>query len=126
MRSVVLGASGFLGSAIVDDLLERGEHYSKDAARLTVDYLRAGVVNRTPDCGTGVAMTVNAVAEAVSAYYGNRAGIQQVPTRKVETPNTHLVADTRELEEVLGELSFTDWETALAETLDWYAQLDPH
>ncbi|MET0342337.1 MAG: NAD-dependent epimerase/dehydratase family protein [Polyangiales bacterium] len=100
--------------------------YSKDAARLTVDYLRAGVVDRTPDCGTGVAMTVNAVAEAVNDYYGNRAGIQVVPMRRGETPNTRLVADTGALEEALGELHFTDWETALAETLDWYAQRDPH
>jgi nucleoside-diphosphate-sugar epimerase len=100
--------------------------FSKDAARLTVDYTRAGAVDRTPDCGTGIEMTVNAVAEAVNRYFDNRAGIQHVPMRKGETPNTHLVADTRELEEVLGPLKFTDWETALAESLDWYAQLDSH
>ena len=100
--------------------------YSKDAARLTIDYLRTGVVDRTPDCGTGVAMTVNAVAESVNAYFGNRAGIQHVPMRKGETPRTHLVADTRELEEVLGPLQFTDYETALGESLDYYAQLDSH
>lgn len=100
--------------------------YSKDAARITVDYLRAGAVDRTPDCGTGVAMTVNAVAESVNKYYGNKSGILHVPMRKGETPNTHLVADTNELQQVLGDLRFTDWSIALAESLDWYSGLDAH
>lgn len=100
--------------------------YSKDAARLTVDYLRAGQAGCAPDCGTGVAITVNEVARAVNAYYGNSAGIQHVNMRRGETPGTQLVADTRALEDVLGELTFTPWNVALAETLDWYAKLDAH
>ncbi|MET0387697.1 MAG: NAD-dependent epimerase/dehydratase family protein [Polyangiales bacterium] len=100
--------------------------YSRDAARLTVDFLRADYDGGTPDCGTGDAITVNDVARAVNEHYGNRAGILHVPMRRGETPGTQLVADTRALRHALGELTFTPWQTALAETLDWYAKLDPH
>jgi len=71
-------------------------------------------------------MTVNDVARSVNAYFGNKAGILHVPMRKGETPRTQLVADITELERVLGRLHFTDYEVALAQSLDWYAQLDPH
>ncbi len=100
--------------------------FVRDAAKLTVDFLDAGFVDHAIDCGTGTAMTVNALAEAVNEYFDNRAGIDHVAMRRGEVGVTQLVADTEPLEKIIGSLEFTDWETALAETLAWYARLDAH
>ncbi len=98
--------------------------YSKDIASLTVEFTRSGQVEQTPDCGTGIRMSVNAVAEDINRYYGNKAGLRHLPMRPGETPNTVLTADTTLLTAVLGELKVTPYETALADTLEWYGQLD--
>ena len=101
--------------------------YVNDAARVTVDYLEAGYADRALDCGTGSDMTVNELAAAVNEYFGSDAGIQYVPMRRGETASsTRVVADTTPLEDVLGPIELTPWETALKESLSWYEGLDPH
>lgn len=96
--------------------------YSKDAARLTVDYVEAPYRPDACDCGTGEEITVNDVALAVNHYLGNDAGIHHLPMRKGETPRTRLVANLGPLRSVLKDkVSFTPWPEALATTLDWYA-----
>lgn len=96
--------------------------YSKDAARLTVDFVEAPFRPQPCDCGTGDEITVNEVALAVNRYLGNDAGIHHLPMRKGETPHTRLVADLGPLRSALKEkVRFTVWEEALAATLDWYA-----
>jgi nucleoside-diphosphate-sugar epimerase len=101
--------------------------YVDDLARITVDFMRApnAAGAAALDCGTGQAMTVNAVARAVNAYLGNDAGIRHVPMRRGEEPNTQIVADIAPLESTIGPLTFTEWDDALAMTLRWYAALDP-
>lgn len=100
--------------------------FSKDAARLTVDVMRSQFNPNTIDCGTGVEMTVVEVAESVNAYFGNTAGIEFIPMRKGESPNTRLVADTTALAATVGNLHFTPYEEALVESLDYYASLSMH
>ncbi|WP_028310064.1 NAD-dependent epimerase/dehydratase family protein [Derxia gummosa] len=98
-----------------------------DAARLTVDVMRAPFDGEVHDCGTGVEMTVLEVARAVNEHFGNRAGIQHVPMRKGETPHTRLVANLDPLRRLLGDdLRFTPWPKALATSLDWYARRPAH
>lgn len=100
--------------------------YVHDAARITVDYLDAGYVDRALDCGTGVPMTVNDLATAVNEHFGNGAGIEHALMRKGETPGTRLVADPGPLVDQIGPLPLTDWSEALKTSLEYYAQLDPH
>ena len=106
------------GEQIVDMI------YSGDIGALTVNFTRSGCVDRIPDCGSGIGLTVNQVAESVNAHFGNKAGIRHLPMRAGETPNTVLTADTTALREVLGDYPMTSYEDALALTLDWYAGLD--
>jgi UDP-glucose 4-epimerase len=100
--------------------------FVRDAARLTVDFLEAGFVDYAVDCGTGSAMTVNALAVAVNEYFDNHAGIDHVAMRRGETGVTQLVADTEPLQKIIGSLEFSDWQSALDESLAWYARLDAH
>lgn len=100
--------------------------FSRDAARLTVDFLRTGFIDRALDCGTGDAITVNAVAEAVNRFFHNNAGIQHIPMRRGESERTIVKADMAPLQQVLGPITFTPLEQALDETLRWYAELPDH
>ncbi len=100
--------------------------YVKDAARMTVDYLASGYVDRALDCGSGIPMTVNDLAAAVNDHFGSCAGVEHAAMRKGETPGTQLVADTGPLIEQIGPLLLTDWSGALKDSLEWYARLDPH
>jgi UDP-glucose 4-epimerase len=97
--------------------------YVRDAAEMTVGYMRApdqrgGLV---PDCGRGVPVTVNEVADAVNAAIGNDAGVVHLPMRRGEKSGTELVADPGPLLTVLPRFEFSNWEVSLQETLDWYA-----
>jgi UDP-glucose 4-epimerase len=97
--------------------------YSRDVARWTVDYAALDHLDSIPDCGSHVARTVNEVAQDVNAFFANRAGIHHVAMREGEDERTFLVGDATELEALLGPLAATDYEQALSETLEWYAEL---
>ncbi|CAA9328491.1 MAG: dTDP-glucose 4,6-dehydratase [uncultured Nocardioidaceae bacterium] len=97
--------------------------YSRDLARHTVDFTRSGYIGEPVDLGRGVEMSVLDVASAVNRVVGSDAGIVHLPMRRGETPSTHLVADNRPLERLLGPLHFTDFTTSLEETVVWYARL---
>lgn len=99
--------------------------YSIDLGRITVDFVRSGYMGKAVDCGRGISLTVNEVAWAVNEYFGNKMGITHLPMRRGETPGTTLVADTAPLEGILGKLVFSEWEESLANTLEWYAALEP-
>jgi len=118
LRRLPLGVYGD-GAQTVDMIL------AADLARITVDLLRSGHRGPPLDCGRGVALTVNAVAEAVNAHLGNAAGVRHLPMRRGEIPHTHLVADVDALQRVLGPVRFADWDASLADTLAWYAALEP-
>lgn len=96
--------------------------HADDIARMSVDFTRKGS-DQILDCGRGIAVTVNEVAEAVNAYFGSKSGLLHLPMRKGEIPETQLVADIQPLQELIGPCEFVDWESSLAETLDWYAAL---
>lgn len=113
MRGTPLGVYGD-GQQTVDMI------YSHDLARVTVDVMRGGPVPEPIDCGRGVALTVNEVAEAVNRHFGNRAGVEHLPMRDGEREGTQLVADVAPLRRLLGALEFSDWSESLAVTLDWY------
>jgi UDP-glucose 4-epimerase len=49
-----------------------------------------------------------------------------MPMRIGETPHTRLVADTSELEKVIGKINYTPYDEALAESLAYYENMDPH
>jgi UDP-glucose 4-epimerase len=100
--------------------------FSRDAARITVDFLRSGYVERPCDCGTGRALPILEVAAAVNLFFGNKAGIQHITMRKGEAPGTLFVADLAPLESVLGNVTTTPWEKGLVETLEWYASKPDH
>ncbi|WP_319436684.1 NAD(P)-dependent oxidoreductase [Mycobacterium sp. RTGN5] len=101
--------------------------YVGDAARITVDFLDVGFVDHAVDCGSGVAMSVNELAERTNAYFGNMAGIQHVPMRKGEVRTTRqAVAEPHTLEKLLGPTQLTDWDVAFGTTLAWYGALDSH
>jgi nucleoside-diphosphate-sugar epimerase len=95
--------------------------YTPDLARITVDFMRVATTSEPLDCGRGVALTVNEVADAVNAYFRNTAPKHYLPMRRGETPDTHLVADIAPLRALLGDVPFTSWEASLATTLQWYA-----
>ena len=101
--------------------------YVDDAARMTVDYLDAGYVDRAADCGTGQGMSVNDLAERTNAYFGNSAGIEHVRLRKGEVrTEAQAVADMSLYTKIVGSVDLTDWESAFHSTLRWYAELDSH
>lgn len=97
--------------------------YSEDLADLTIRFTRTERTDVIPDCGTGIEVSVNDVARSVNDYFGNAAGIQHLPMRPGEVAHTVLTADTHQLREILGDLRLTDYESSLADTLKWYAEL---
>ena len=98
--------------------------YSEDVGRITVDFTRSGYHADGVDCGRGLVLTVNAVAEAVNQIAGNPGGVQHVPMRRGEVAGTKLVADITRLTEAIPGLCFGDWMSTLTNTIDWYAALD--
>lgn len=95
--------------------------FAPDIGRITVDFTNAAHSVIPLDCGRGIGMTVNEIAKAVNAHFHSSAGIQHLPMRPGETPDTRCVADIKPLQALLGDLNFTSWEDSLASTLDWYA-----
>jgi nucleoside-diphosphate-sugar epimerase len=99
--------------------------YRDDVAWFTVEFVSrcqaSGVTPGIPDLGRGVAMTVNEIADAVNAYFG-QSGVVHIPMRNGETPDTKLVADLAPLRTVI-ESPFADWGASWKETLDYYAEL---
>ena len=94
--------------------------FCPDLARITVDFTNAAHTSVPLDCGRGIGITVNEIAYAVNSFFDNVSEIRHLQMRRGETPDTHLVADIGPLRDRLGELSFTDWESSLATTLEWY------
>jgi UDP-glucose 4-epimerase len=97
--------------------------YIDDLARLTVHYMRAPCASAgmAPDCGRGLPMTVNEVADAVNVVTGNTAGVRHLPMRRGEPAGTRLVAEMEPLLESVPGFRFTDWRESLIHTIDWYA-----
>lgn len=108
------------GSQTVDML------FVNDAAKITVDVMRAKYNADTMDCGTGIEMSVLEVAEHVNHYFGNTSGVKLMPMRIGETPNTRLVADIATLESYIGKVNFTPFDEGLDKALAYYANLDEH
>ncbi len=97
--------------------------YTDDIAAVATEATHKGLTG-VYDYGRGVALTVNYVAKVVNEIAGNDAGIQHLPMRTGETPNTHLVADIAPLEEALGhKLQFTDFHDSMAGTVWSYHDL---
>lgn len=44
------------------------------------------------DAGTGVAVSVNMIANSINRYTGNQAGVVHLPMRRGEEPDTQIVA----------------------------------
>jgi UDP-glucose 4-epimerase len=99
--------------------------YSPDLARLTVQFLAEEYIDRVVDCGRGVGLSVNEVALAVNEVTGNRGGVRHLPMRRGEDESSTLVADLEVLSKLIGDPSFTDLESSLDLTVDWYRRLPP-
>jgi UDP-glucose 4-epimerase len=96
--------------------------YIDDLAQLTVGYMEAPCAAVTaPDCGRGLPMTVNEVADAVNVITGNTAGVRHLPMRRGEPAGTRLVAEMEPLLQSTPGFTFTDWRESLLHTIDWYA-----
>jgi UDP-glucose 4-epimerase len=65
--------------------------HADDVARVLVAALAFGD-DEIIDAGTGVAVTVNDVADFVNAFTGNKAGVEHLPMRPGETPNTSIIS----------------------------------
>ncbi|MBM3911038.1 MAG: NAD(P)-dependent oxidoreductase [Thaumarchaeota archaeon] len=95
--------------------------YSKDIAKIIVDFCGLGTTEFL-DLGRGIALTVLNIANIVNKYYNNPSGVQHLPMRAGETPNTLLVADIKRLSSMI-DLHFTDFDLAMDETLSYYATM---
>lgn len=72
------------------------------------------------DAGTGTAVTVNKVAEAVNRFTGNDAGVVHLPMRRGEEPETNIIS-RGEGWELVGWRPELDW-ARVKETVDWYRE----
>jgi len=99
--------------------------YSADIGRITVDFTRSNHEGPAADCGRGIHLTVNEVAQAVNDVVGNPAGIRHLPMRRGEVEGTRLAADLSALRRALPDLAFSDWMETLASTIEWYAARQP-
>lgn len=93
-----------------------------DVARMLVD----AVVfedDEILDAGTGVAMTVNQIAEVINRYTANTAGTVHLPMRRGEEPETHIVAKGEGWEKVGWRPEFNL--VSLLETVEWYRPTSP-
>ncbi len=97
--------------------------YSRDLARVTVQFLASEHTHGVVDCGRGVGLSVNDVAAAVNAVTGNQAGVRHLPMRRGEDELSVLVADLEVLTKLVRGIAFTDLETSLADTIEWYRRL---
>lgn len=95
--------------------------YVKDIAEIAVEFTRNRYIDFV-DCGRGIPVTVNQVADFVKDYYKSDSDIVHVPMRKGETPDTKLVADITGLKKY-GSFSFSNYEESMAETLEYYRTL---
>jgi UDP-glucose 4-epimerase len=88
-----------------------------DVARMLVDAAVFGD-DEVLDAGTGVAVTINKIAEAINRYTGNTAGSLHLPMRRGEELDTHIIAkgDGWEMTGWRPEFSMTK----LLETVEWY------
>lgn len=91
--------------------------HSDDVAKMLVDAC-VFTDDETLDAGTGVAVTVNKVAEMVNRFAGSTAGVLHLPMRRGEEPETNIIARG----EGWGALG---WKPELnldrlRETVEWY------
>lgn len=97
--------------------------YSPDLADLTVRFLATEHTEAVVECGRGVGLTVNDVANVVNAVTGNCGGMRHLPMRRGEDERSLLIADLAVLTRLVGEPVFTDLEHSLQATLEWYRRL---
>jgi UDP-glucose 4-epimerase len=88
-----------------------------DVARMLVDACRFGD-DEILDAGTGVAVTVNKIAEAVIRYTGHAHGTLHLPMRRGEEPDTHIIAKGHGWQQVGWKPEFS-WDK-IQETVEWY------
>jgi UDP-glucose 4-epimerase len=94
--------------------------YVEDLAKLTTAYVRVARDARPLDCGRGVPVSVNQVAQTIDRIVGNHCGIRHLPMRRGEVEGTVLVADPGPLLAEVGAFAFAPLEDALCDTVDWY------
>ena len=97
--------------------------YTDDIAATAVEATHKGLTG-VYDYGRGVGLSVNYVAKAINEIADNPNGVQHLPMRAGETPNTKLAANIAPLEAALGhKLQFTDFLDSLAGTVWSYHDL---
>lgn len=69
-------------------------------------------------------MTVNDVAKDVNNYFKRKSKIIHIKMRDGESPNTKLVANTKFLKKTLGKIQYSDWESSLSNTLEYYSKIN--
>ncbi len=90
---------------------------SLDVARMLVDATRFGD-DDIFDAGTGIPVSVNAIAGFVNGITGNEAGIEHLPMRDGERPDTRIVAGGAGWEK-LGWHPQLSW-SRIKQVVDWY------
>jgi nucleoside-diphosphate-sugar epimerase len=93
-----------------------------DVARMLVDACVFGD-DEILDAGTGVAVTVNLIAAAITRYTRSTAGVMHLPMRRGEEPDTHIVAKGDGWEAV-GWKPELSW-TKIYETVESYRPTNP-
>lgn len=93
--------------------------HTTELARMLIDAMGHGD-DVTFDGGTGVAFTVNQVAQMVLDISGSKAGTQHLPMRRGEEP-TEIVATGEGWDRLSWHPAFDP--RALAKTVEWYEKL---
>lgn len=90
--------------------------HADDVGRMLIDAAQHGD-DTTFDAGTGIAVTVNELAEAVLDITGSKAGVEHLPMRAGEKP-TRIVAAGDGWDRLTWKPEFA-WER-VAEVVEWY------
>lgn len=94
--------------------------YATDAVKATIELSKhSELEGQTIDVGTGIATSVNELAEKIIKHTESKSSIEHLPMRPGEMPNTRLVADIACLEKI-GFTSKVSLQDGLQETIAWY------
>ena len=72
------------------------------------------------EAGTGIATSINAVADMIIEHLGSYSRIEHTPMRIGEPPHSTTIADTRALNGVLDYWPQIDLADGMKGTIDWY------
>tara|TARA_E500000178_G_scaffold343697_1_gene390846 strand:- start:495 stop:1361 length:867 start_codon:yes stop_codon:yes gene_type:complete len=121
----------FIKSALTDeDIIVYGDGnqkmdmiYIDDMAHILKDSMKSNIFDKVIDGGTGVAPTVNDIAEKVIKYSKSKSKIKHVKMRPGEESNSIVVAKNINLLRTFYEQNFTSLDDGIKLTIDNYKKV---